>query len=122
MWPSIAAVPALLACVIPSTIMQSSTPLPPSFDSDDRTQSFHAWLLDVIEWCAYSKLEPPEQTVLLITRLEGTARTTAQYLSSMERMHGGIVSGRHLDPVTYLISGLLGFVSHGIEQDEVLVQ
>ena len=80
--------------------------MPPYYDPDDRSTSFRAYVTDLMHWVMMTDLAPHQQATAIISRLGGTARDMGRTLSPDELFNGGNVNGEHLDPVTYIISGL----------------
>eukprot|EP00971_Amphidinium_carterae_P120442 2386567-Amphidinium_carterae.1 len=73
---------------------------------DESRHPFRNYLQDLTLWLIHSDLEPAQQVAAVISQLGGTAREVARTLTPQELMHGGIVEGHHLDPVSYLLHGL----------------
>ena len=51
-------------------------------------------------------LRPHQQAAATIMQLGGAAREQGRLMSPQEMMHGGILNGVQVDPVTYLLGGL----------------
>ena len=73
---------------------------PPRYNPDDRSQSFRAYVTDLMHWLMMTPLAPHQQAVAVVNRLEGTARQMGRTLTPQELFNGGVVNGEHLDPVT----------------------
>eukprot|EP00971_Amphidinium_carterae_P338939 6476497-Amphidinium_carterae.1 len=79
---------------------------PPYSPGNEEERPFRAWIQDLTLWLLHSELEPPQQTAAIVAQLGGTARLLARELTPQELMHGGVVNGQHLDPVSYLVHAL----------------
>ena len=66
---------------------------------------FRAWCVDIRLWSTLTDLAPDQQAAAIILRLEGAAHESARCLSQQEIANGGIVRGRRLDPVSYILAG-----------------
>ena len=51
-------------------------------------------------------LAPHQQAAAIVMRLGGAARELARTISPQELVHGGVVNGVQLDPVSYILHGL----------------
>jgi len=80
--------------------------IPPQYNPDDPNQTFRAWVTDLMQWVMLTDLAPHQQAAAIAARLEGTARDMGRTLTPAEMMNGGIIDGRQLDPVTYIVAGL----------------
>eukprot|EP00971_Amphidinium_carterae_P022422 442153-Amphidinium_carterae.1 len=73
---------------------------------DESRHPFRNYLQDLTLWLIHSDLDLAQQVAAVISQLGGTAREVARTLTPQELMHGGVISGHHLDPVSYLLHGL----------------
>ena len=102
MWSLLLFISALVMFMMPAEQANQ----PPVYDPDDRSQSFRAYMTDLMHWCMGTRLAPHEQAVAIVRRLRGTARDMGRTLTPAELFNGGIVNGEQLDPVTYICAGL----------------
>ena len=51
-------------------------------------------------------LQPHQQAAAIVMRLGGAAKDQCRMMSPQEMMHGGLLNGVQVDPVTYLHGGL----------------
>ena len=68
--------------------------------------SFRAWSTDVRLWSMITDLKPEAQAAAIILRLSGHARDAARCITADEIEHGGIMQGRRMGPVSYILAGL----------------
>ncbi len=67
---------------------------------------FRAWCMDVRLWTMLTDLDPRQQCAAMIMRLTGHAWESARTLTRNEINNGGVLQGRRLDPVSFLMAGL----------------
>ena len=67
---------------------------------------FRAWTKDVRLWSMLTDRDPRQQAASIVLRPSGQAKETARTLTHAELMNGGVILGRRLDPVTYILVGL----------------
>jgi len=79
---------------------------PPLYNPEDRSQTFRAWVTDLMHWVMLTDLAPHQQATSIVSRLDGTARDMGMTLTPEELFNGGVVNGQQLDPVTYIVAGL----------------
>ena len=84
--------------------------VPPSWgperENDSPPYRFRAWATDVRLWCNLTDLEQHQQGAALVLRLTGQARESVRTLNQAQIERGGPVNGVHLDPVSFILSGL----------------
>ena len=81
--------------------------VPPKWSPDsERTYSFRTYTQEVILWTMLTDLQPHQQAAAIILRLGGTAREVARALTINEIINGGVIGGRQLEPVAYLLATL----------------
>jgi len=83
----------------------SNNSRPPPFKEGD---DWNRWLKDMHLWMIVSTMSGPQQVASTIQGMTGQARQLAERLSQDEMLFGGIVrkTGRHADPLSYLIAHL----------------
>ena len=80
---------------------------PPSWGPErDAQYPFRAYCLDVRLWTMVTDLPPRQQGAALIMRLTGAAKHSTRTLSPDEIYNGGVVRGRRLEPIGYILAGL----------------
>ena len=67
---------------------------------------FRAFCVDLRLWSILTDLDPRQQAAAVVLRLTGQAREAARTLTPEEMQHGGIVRGRFVDPISYIMTGL----------------
>ncbi|CAE7719417.1 NPF8.5 [Symbiodinium sp. CCMP2592] len=67
---------------------------------------FRTWMQDLMLWTICTDMEPHQQCAAIISQLGGSARELARTITPQEVYHGGVINGRQLDPVSYLLHGL----------------
>ena len=81
--------------------------LPPGWGPEDAHRySFRAWSTDVRLWSMITDLKPEAQAAAIILRLSGHARDAARVITADEIERGGIMQGRRMGPVSYILAGL----------------
>ena len=81
--------------------------MPPGWGPEDAPRySFRAWSTDVRLWSMITDLKPEAQAAAIILRLNGHARDAARCITAEEIEHGGIMQGRRMGPVSYILAGL----------------
>ena len=81
--------------------------VPPVYNPEtDRTYPFRTFTRDVGIWCVMTDLNPMQQRIAIIARLQGQARETADTLTPQEVAAGVERNGERIDPVL-LLMGLL---------------
>ena len=78
----------------------------PQMESANPPYTFRAWCTDLRLWTSVTDLNPAQQAAAVILRLTGTAGMTARDLTVDEQHNGGVINGRRLDPVSYIMAGL----------------
>jgi hypothetical protein len=51
-------------------------------------------------------LQPAQQAAAIVMRLGGAARELVRRITPEEILHGGLVNGVQVDPITYIVAGL----------------
>ena len=81
--------------------------IPPSWSPENEANySFRAWMTDITIWVMLTDLRPHQQAAAIVMQLGGSAKEQGRMMSPQEIMHGGILNGVQVDPVTYLLGGL----------------
>ena len=98
----------MLIAAMPSPFHGSSTArVPPAWTPEhERQYPFATWVDDIYNWCLNNNDQPHQQCAAITMQLGGAARELARTMTPQERMHGGIVNGVQVDPVTMLFHGL----------------
>ena len=80
---------------------------PPSYNPEhERSFSFEQYCRQVQLWTLMSDLQPYQQCAALLQQLRGSAAELGQAMQTHEMLHGGVVNGIHVDPVTLLFHAL----------------
>ena len=80
---------------------------PPSWNPEnERHYSFRAWMADITLWTVLTDLNPAQQCAAIVLKLGGAARAIGRHLQPQEILTGGLVQGRHLDPVSFFMVAL----------------
>ena len=78
----------------------------PEMESAHPAYTFRAWCTDIRLWSQLTDLRPHQQSAAIILRLTGTAGQSARAMTHEEQTTGGIINGRRLDAVSYIMAGL----------------
>ena len=80
--------------------------IPPSWGPEqESTYSFRAFTTDINIWVALTDLLPHQQSAAIIFRLTRAAMGMAMSLTPNELIHGGVVNGQPMYPVSHLLIG-----------------
>ena len=91
----------------PANTGQNNMRMPPRWDpSMESTLPFRTWVQDLMLWTICTDMEPHQQCAAIISQLGGPARELARTITPQEVYQGGMVNGRQVDPVTFLLHGL----------------
>ena len=86
---------------------ETSHRTPPRWGPEMESQySFRTFITDLQLWSMMTDLAPHQQVAAVILRLSGAAKDLARTLTPHEIIHGGMVDGNQLDPLSYLVVGL----------------
>jgi len=82
--------------------------VPPRWSPDQERSgyTFRNYVTDLSLWVMLTDLAPHQQAAAIVMRLGGAARDLARTISPQELMHGGVVDGVQLDPVSLVAYGL----------------
>ena len=80
---------------------------PPRWQPENEaTYPFETYCQDIILWSMVTDLQPYQQCAAIIQQLGGQARELARQMRPQELLHGGVINGVQVDPVTLLFHGL----------------
>ena len=80
---------------------------PPAWSPEqEHVYPFEQYTRDLMLWALATDLQPHQLAPAVVLRLQGSAREVARELSPQELVNGGMVDGRQLDALSYLINGL----------------
>ena len=85
----------------------ASTRNPPAWNPDNsRTYSFRDWASDVLAWSMATNLDSRRKAAAVRLRLQGPAKRWARGLPPAALVGGGIIGGRHHDPMAFLMHSI----------------
>ena len=94
--------------------------VPPGWSPEQEgTYSFRAYLTDITIWMMMTDLQPHQQCASIIARLGGAAREVARMINPQQMMHGGMLNGVMVDPVTFIL-GILHARYSALEEESRL--
>ena len=98
----------ILCLMMPGNQGGGRPPNPPTYNPERaHAYSFVQWTQDLLVWSIMSQdLTPSQQCAQIIFNLHGTARDLTRGMTYQEITAGGVVNGRALDPVSYLLTQL----------------
>ena len=100
---------AMFACMMPGTNDRTSvTRDPPRYDpANESRYTFRTYSRDVMYWSVYNyNLNPAQKVTAIILQLRGSARDLADSIPPDALLHGVVVNGAQIDPVTNLMHRL----------------
>ena len=72
----------------------------------ERHYPLRVYTQDILPWIAATDRQPHHQVAAIIQRLTGMAKELARLMNPGELMHGGVINGVFVDPVTLLFHAL----------------
>ena len=86
---------------------QSTTKDPPAWNPDHaRTYPFRDWASDLLAWSIASPIDERRKAAAVRCRLQGPAKTGARSLPPQALVNGGVVGGRQLSPMSFLMHSI----------------
>ena len=86
--------------------------MPPSWNPDrESTYPFRSWMQDLLAWSIMNNnMDQAQQAAAIRLSVGGAARELLQSMSIEELTRGGPdANGRHMDPVTYIVTHLANY-------------